>query len=124
MDSKEIENAAEDKPTTRRHSAEQRTEFLRQWEASGLSAEAFSKSRPFDAQSLYRWRMMEKSARRDSRSPGFREFKLAAPARPEAAAGPRVAIGSRSLEVSIVGAPIDERLCAFVKAISREVFNV
>ena len=41
----------------------QRDAYLRQWEDSGLSAGAFAAKRPINAQSLYRWRAAERSAK-------------------------------------------------------------
>jgi hypothetical protein len=38
----------------RKRTAAQRLQYLRQWEASGLTAEAFAKLHPVNAESLYR----------------------------------------------------------------------
>ena len=105
----------------------QRLQYLRQWEASGVSAEAFARLHPVKAESLYRWRMNEKSGklgRVDSKRKNFRELRIA-----ESSACPReqlpsVTIKSPALQISLAGVELDLRLCAFLKSLSKEVFGV
>jgi transposase-like protein len=111
----------------RKRTAAQRSQYLRQWEASGLTAEAFARLHPINAQSLYRWRMKEKSGklvRPDSGRSHFRELKIAEfPARPGEQL-PSVTMKSPALQITLSGVELDLRLCAFLKSLSKEVFGV
>ena len=112
---------------SRNRSAAERLQYLRQWEISGLTAEAFAKRHPVRAESLYRWRMKEKSGmlrQPDSGQSNFRELKI-----PELSTRPReltpsVTIKSPALQVSISGVELDARFSAFLKKLSKEVFGV
>lgn len=116
----------QDKPATRkssrRTSRAQRATYLRQWEASGLSAEAFAVGRPIKAQSLYRWRMAEKSANASGaidRDLPLREIKLAQPASPFPE-GKSVTLRSTGLEATLRGYALDELLPRLVEAMRED----
>ena len=113
---------AEDKPATRkssrRTSRAQRVAYLRQWEASGQSAEAFAAGRPINAQSLYRWRMAEKPANAPSavdRDFPLREIKLEGAPIPFPE-GKSVTLRSPGLEATLRGYPLCELVPALVQA--------
>ena len=119
--------AAKESRTPRNRTLAQQLQFLREWETSGVTAEAFAKLHPVKAESLYRWRMNEKSGklgRVDSKRNNFRELRIA-----ESSACPReqlpsVTIKSPALQISLAGVELDLRLCAFLKSLSKEVFGV
>lgn len=86
----------------------QRLKHLRDWEASGLSAEAFASTRPFKAQSLYRWRRQEKAGELGGAkvpSGGFAELKLAG-LPPPASVRPSATLRSADLELTIAGCDV------------------
>lgn len=113
----------EDGPATskrsRRTSRAQRVAYLRQWEASGQSAEAFAAGRPINAQSLYRWRMAEKSSKASgagAREFPLREIKLGRASGPFPEGG-SVTIKSPGLEATLRGYDLSEVLPALVGAL-------
>lgn len=111
----------QDRPATRKSSRQtsraRRVAYLMQWKASGLSAEAFAAARPINAQSLYRWRMAEKSANASgaaARDFPLREIKLAGAAGsfPE---GKSVTLRCPGLEATLRGYALSELLPALVE---------
>lgn len=114
---------AEDKPATRKRSRRtsraQRVAYLRQWEASGQSAEAFAAGRAINAQSLYRWRMVEKPSKASGaigRDFPLREIKLAGAGSPFPE-GRSVTLRSPGMEATLRGYPLCELMPALVEAL-------
>ena len=106
----DLEEALEPKPSGKRQSTPraQRLKHLRDWEASGLSAEAFASAGPVNAQSLYRWRRQQapgKPAGVKAPSGGFAEIKLAGPSHP-APGRPEATLRSADLELVIAGCDV------------------
>lgn len=92
-----------------------------------MTAEAFAKLHPINAESLYRWRMKEKSGKPgqlDSGRTKFRELKIAGPSAGPSEQLPCVTIKSPALQISLAGVELDLRLSAFLKSLSKEVFGV
>ncbi len=94
-------------PSARRRGVprSERLALLRDWQASGLPAEAFAAGKQIAARSLYQWRCQEKSGKRAAakgEQAAFREIKLADFA-PRPAARSEVTLRAAGLEVSIAG---------------------
>lgn len=86
----------------------QRLALLRDWDASGLTAEAFAVGKRIAASSLYQWRCQERSGKRaaaNGEPTAFREIKLAGFA-PRSAARPEITLRAAGLEVSIAGCDV------------------
>jgi hypothetical protein len=104
----------------------QRLKHLRDWEASGLSAEAFASSRPFEAQSLYRWRRQEKPgepAGAKAPSGGFAELELAGLPTP-VSARPSATLRSADLELTITGCDLAALLPRLLGAFGKGAVDV
>jgi hypothetical protein len=124
----EGESAREPKLPAKRRAVPraQRLKYLRDWEESGLSAEAFASARPFKAQSLYRWRRQENSgdpAGAKSPSGGFAELKLAGLPSP-ASCRPEAILRSAELELSIVGCDVAALLPRLLRAFGKGADDV
>ena len=105
----------------------QRLAYLRRWEASGLSAEAFAASRPINAQSLYRWRMLEKSGKLEEAklvaSP-FAELKLPLASHGETVEGASIVLKSARLEATIRGRELSGPLRDILEAMGKDASDV
>lgn len=118
----EPEASIKRRPTPR----DQRLKHLRDWEASGLSAEAFASARPVKAQSLYRWRRQEKPAApvgAKASSGGFAEIKLAG-LPPPASGRPEATLRSADLELIITGCDVAALLPRLLRAFGKGADNV
>jgi len=103
----------------------QRLKHLRDWEASGLSAEAFASARALKAQSLYRWRHQEKPAEPGaSKAPsgGFARLELAGLPRP-ASGRPEATLRSADFELTITGCDVAALLPGLLGAFARGAGN-
>lgn len=106
---------------SRRTSRAQRVAYLRQWEASGQSAEAFAAGRPINAQSLYRWRMAEKPSKASGSGPRefpLREIRLGG-GRGPSPEGKSVTLKAPGLEATLRGYDLCEVVPALVEALGR-----
>ncbi len=124
----EDENAPEPKASGKRRATPraQRLKHLRDWQASGLSAEAFASARPLKAQSLYRWRWQEKSGERHAAkapSKGFAELKLAG-LPPPASCRPEATLRSADLELVITGCDLPALLPRLLSAFGKGAGDV
>jgi hypothetical protein len=119
--------APEPKPAGKRRATTraQRLKHLREWEASGLSAEAFASARALKAQSLYRWRHQEKPAEPGaSKAPsgGFARIELAGLPSP-ASGRPEATLRSADFELTITGCDVAALLPGLLGAFARGAGN-
>jgi hypothetical protein len=123
---RQAEGKAAQRKRPRRTSRAQRVAYLRQWEASGQSAEAFAAGRPINAQSLYRWRMAEKPSK--ASGPGGREFPLReiklGGERGLLPEGKSVTLKAPGLEATLRGYDLREVLPALAEAFGKGVSDV
>ena len=121
---------AEDSPAARERSRRttraQRVAYLRQWEASGQSAEAFAAGRPINAGSLYRWRMAEKPSKASGdvgRDFPLREIRLGESSGllPQ---GKSVTLKAPGMEATLRGYDLSEVLPALVEALGKGGLDV
>lgn len=115
------QDGPETRKRPRRTSREQRVAYLRQWEASGQSAEAFAAGRPINAQSLYRWRRAERrpkpSVRGGSEFP-LREIRIGGERGP-LPEGRSVTLRAPGLEATLRGYDLSEVVPAVVEALGK-----
>lgn len=124
----EDQAAPDPKPAGKRRAVprERRLEYLRDWEASGLSAEAFASDRPIKAQSLYRWRRRERAggpAVAQAPSGGFRELKLAG-LPPPSSGRPEATLRRAGIELTVSGCDMAALLPQLLRALRGEAGDV
>lgn len=118
---RQTQDGPETRKRPRRTSRAQRVAYLRQWEASGQSAEAFAAGRPINAQSLYRWRMAEKRLKPSGRGGSefaLREIRLGGERGPSPE-GRSVTLRAPGMEATLRGYDLSEVAPALFEALGK-----